>query len=168
MRYTFPQNDWRSYLEHSAKGQVWKNHKYIEIRNGRYIYPEDLNKVGYGGGTSKLHRPNLKTILQRKVSYEQSHYGGSGRKIGVSSAGSDSSKNSKRSEYISGWAERKRRKRAPIMKVIDRLTKRSIERGTLGGYGGGKSKLYRTDLKTILRRKSSYEQSHHGGSSRKF
>lgn len=32
----------RSYLEHSAKGQTWNKHKYIAIKNGRYIYPEDL------------------------------------------------------------------------------------------------------------------------------
>ena len=30
------------YLAHSAKGQSWKNHKYIAIKNGRYIYPEDV------------------------------------------------------------------------------------------------------------------------------
>lgn len=27
------------YIEHSAKGSTWKNHKYIRIENGRYIYP---------------------------------------------------------------------------------------------------------------------------------
>ena len=42
---SYPQNDFRDYLEHSAKGQKWKNHKYIEIRNGRYIYPEDVGKT---------------------------------------------------------------------------------------------------------------------------
>lgn len=25
---------------HSAKGSTWKNHKYIAIKNGRYIYPK--------------------------------------------------------------------------------------------------------------------------------
>lgn len=43
--YIYPENDYRSYLEHSAKGTHWKNgHKYIAIKNGRYIYPEDLKK----------------------------------------------------------------------------------------------------------------------------
>ena len=26
-------------------GRTWKHHKYIRIENGRYIYPEDLNKT---------------------------------------------------------------------------------------------------------------------------
>ena len=28
-------------IEHAAKGSTWKNHKYIRIENGRYIYPGD-------------------------------------------------------------------------------------------------------------------------------
>ena len=27
-------------LKHSAKGTTWSDHKYIAIKNGRYIYPE--------------------------------------------------------------------------------------------------------------------------------
>lgn len=37
---------YKKYLEHSAKGQTWGKHKYIAIKNGRYIYPEDLQKGG--------------------------------------------------------------------------------------------------------------------------
>ena len=38
----YPENDYRSYLEHSARGQKWSNHKYLYITpNGRYVYPED-------------------------------------------------------------------------------------------------------------------------------
>lgn len=45
MATVYPENDYRSYLAHSAKGSHWKNgHKYIAIKNGRYIYPEDLVK----------------------------------------------------------------------------------------------------------------------------
>jgi len=29
-------------LSHSAKGTSWSNHKYIAIKNGRYIYPDGL------------------------------------------------------------------------------------------------------------------------------
>ena len=36
----YPANDYRDYIEHSAG--PWKKHKYIAIRNGRYIYPEDI------------------------------------------------------------------------------------------------------------------------------
>lgn len=45
------------YLAHSAKGQTWGHHKYIAIKNGRYIYPEDLgnykNINGESLGTAK-------------------------------------------------------------------------------------------------------------------
>ena len=30
---------------HSAKGTTWKNHKYIAIKNGRYIYPSKRQSV---------------------------------------------------------------------------------------------------------------------------
>lgn len=29
-------------LEHSAKGSVWKNHKYVKKEDGRYYYPDDM------------------------------------------------------------------------------------------------------------------------------
>lgn len=41
-------NDWldvletRQYLAHSFKGTTWGKHKYVDIKNGKYIYPEDL------------------------------------------------------------------------------------------------------------------------------
>lgn len=42
---SYPDNDWRDYLEHSSKGTHWKKgHKYVAIVNGRYIYPEDLKR----------------------------------------------------------------------------------------------------------------------------
>ena len=37
----YPENDWRDYLSHSYKGTTWGKHKYIAIKNGRYIYPKD-------------------------------------------------------------------------------------------------------------------------------
>lgn len=43
--YDYPENDYRSYLQHSSKGTKWKDHKYIAIKNGRYIYP---SKSGAG------------------------------------------------------------------------------------------------------------------------
>lgn len=43
-------------LEHSAKGQSWGKHKYIAIKNGRYIYPEDLQKGGTGGSSRPVGR----------------------------------------------------------------------------------------------------------------
>lgn len=55
---------WREqlYLEHSAKGTTWGKHKYIAIKNGKYIYPEDLKKKAGQG----LH--NL------KAKYEEMRY----------------------------------------------------------------------------------------------
>ena len=48
----FNESIYRSHLEHSQKGQTWSKHKYIAIKNGRYIYPEDLQK---GGTTAKVN-----------------------------------------------------------------------------------------------------------------
>ena len=31
------------YIQHSAKGTTWGKHKYIAIKNGRYIYPDDIS-----------------------------------------------------------------------------------------------------------------------------
>jgi hypothetical protein len=52
----YPENDYRNYLEHSAKGKTWSNHKYVAIKNGRYIYPSTTS--------SKSSRPR-----GRKVDY---------------------------------------------------------------------------------------------------
>lgn len=60
----YPQNDWRSYLMHSAKGTRWKEHKYIRIEGDRYIYPEDLKRSRIGrwgaGNIDLFNRPILK------------------------------------------------------------------------------------------------------------
>lgn len=32
-------------LSHSAKGTTWSNHKYVAIKNGRYIYPDGLQET---------------------------------------------------------------------------------------------------------------------------
>ena len=51
----YPENDWRNYLEHSAKGDTWENHKYLYIdANGRYIYPEDVRQMGVKGTAKNL------------------------------------------------------------------------------------------------------------------
>lgn len=42
-------NNWWNYLEHSAKGSHWKEHKYVKIIDGVYYYPE-----GYKGGKYAL------------------------------------------------------------------------------------------------------------------
>ena len=41
----YPANDYRDYLEHSAKGQTWSRHKYLYITpNGTYVYPKKKRK----------------------------------------------------------------------------------------------------------------------------
>lgn len=53
-------------ISHSAKGEIWKHHKYIAIKNGRYIYPEDLKKqdaTSFYGNTST----NLSKTLNNKT-----------------------------------------------------------------------------------------------------
>jgi len=45
----YPANDYRNYLQHSAKGTHWKSgHKYKYIKNGRYYYDDE----GSGDGSS--------------------------------------------------------------------------------------------------------------------
>lgn len=53
---TYPQNDYREYIEHSAG--PWKKHKYIAKRDGRYIYPEDITgaKRNIGIARGRFHR----------------------------------------------------------------------------------------------------------------
>lgn len=46
----YPVNDYRDYLEHSAKGQEWGKHKYLyKTATGRYVYPEDVPENSRGG-----------------------------------------------------------------------------------------------------------------------
>lgn len=48
-------------LYHSAKGTTWKNHKYIAIKNGRYIYPSTsaAAKAKRQGGQARAKRDKL-------------------------------------------------------------------------------------------------------------
>lgn len=63
---------YRSYLKHSAKGQSWGKHKYIAIKNGRYIYPEDLQKNGAAKVNSKTAIGNRE--LKSKTPEEKAAY----------------------------------------------------------------------------------------------
>lgn len=38
-----------TYIVHSSKGQTWKDHKYLRIENGRYIYPTTAPASGLAG-----------------------------------------------------------------------------------------------------------------------
>lgn len=44
----YPENDYRDYLAHSAKGSHWKEHKYTRIENGNYIYSDSTGKSKFG------------------------------------------------------------------------------------------------------------------------
>lgn len=50
----YPDNDYRLYLMHSAKGQEWSKHKYLyKTATGRYVYPEEV-PANYRGGVSTV------------------------------------------------------------------------------------------------------------------
>lgn len=121
----YPQNDWRSYIAHSAKGQKWKTHKYVAIRNDRYIYPENV----HGGGKSSTKLAGLAYVLEAKQSYDQGQRGGSGR-YGLNYENrygphvKKKGNNSKVKRIISDWSDRKREQGAPLWKIMDKLTKR--------------------------------------------
>lgn len=63
---SYPQNDYRYYLQHSAKGTTWGKHKYIAIKNGRYIYPEDLVN-GVKNGVDNLLGGKQKRDMQTRL-----------------------------------------------------------------------------------------------------
>lgn len=63
---------YKKHLEHSAKGQTWGKHKYIAIKNGRYIYPEDLQKNAASKVNSKTAIGNRQ--LRSKTPEEQAAY----------------------------------------------------------------------------------------------
>lgn len=50
----------QEFLEHSAKGTKWKDHKYIAKKNGRYIYP----------GTSKEKKELVKEVVKDVGEYQ--------------------------------------------------------------------------------------------------
>lgn len=54
------------FLSHSAKGSTWKKHKYVEIKNGRYIYKED--------STRQRKRISANAGLQKAVNPAQVQY----------------------------------------------------------------------------------------------
>lgn len=59
MQNLYPDNDYRYYLRHSAKGTTWGDHKYIAIENGRYIYPEDVKRSGIGSNRPRGRQVNV-------------------------------------------------------------------------------------------------------------
>lgn len=69
----YPENDWRNYLEHSAKGQRWPDHKYIDIINGVYVYTKDqLDRVrkragqAVRGGVDRA-RKGVNTLRSKQI-----------------------------------------------------------------------------------------------------
>ena len=52
-----------SELTHSAKGTKWKSHKYIEIKNGRYVYA----KNNHGGSSGKTPGFDSKKYKEKRA-----------------------------------------------------------------------------------------------------
>jgi hypothetical protein len=55
-----------SYLEHSAKGSTWRNHKYIKKENGRYYYPKDESSNASKRAKNKRTNPEDTEEWQEK------------------------------------------------------------------------------------------------------
>ena len=65
----WPENDYRYFLEH-ASGRKWKKHKYIAIKNGRYIYPSDKSTKSTNYGKGNVNLNNLPMIQNEDGTYE--------------------------------------------------------------------------------------------------
>lgn len=73
---------WREELYHSVEGSAWKDHKYIAIINGKYIYPGDVingknksyaNKTGssVSGATSSMNASDNKSTKKKNFKVEK-------------------------------------------------------------------------------------------------
>lgn len=76
---------WRQELYHSfrhaAEGSTWKDHKYIAIVDGRYIYPEDVQNAGKNsysntssaksGGASASYNSSSKKTTSKNFKIEK-------------------------------------------------------------------------------------------------
>lgn len=60
---------WHSALSHSAKGSHWKDHKYIRIENGRYIYDSNEGTIKE---TPEEHQRSLESYYQDWKKYKGS------------------------------------------------------------------------------------------------
>lgn len=69
-----PTSSSEDFLMHYAKGQRAKNHKYIKIDNGRYVYELDLNSKKSKFGLTK--EVEDKAIAKRRAEREEGHTAG--------------------------------------------------------------------------------------------
>lgn len=131
----------RSYLEHSQKGQTWGKHKYIAIKNGRYIYPEDLKKGGGSIDRSRQINDQIKSAHSNATSSNMKLTSGSElkrrQKMRDLNAGADSRRSMKNTgtskEIESGKrAAQKRTERtfgkAPGTEELEKQIKKTAER----------------------------------------
>lgn len=78
-------------IKHSAKGSIWKEHKYIAIKNGRYIYPEErqIEKLQNERDNLQLdysdekRQNTFKTIDAFVKSFNQEYLGRSPESLGM-------------------------------------------------------------------------------------
>ena len=74
MMNTYPENDYRTFLQHSIKGSERKNHKYISRKIGKsgkwiYTYSSSPNKSGSGkSGLKGSLVSSIKNALSIKMS----------------------------------------------------------------------------------------------------
>lgn len=120
----FNESIYRSHLEHSQKGQTWGKHKYIAIKNGRYIYPEDLQK---GRTTAKVNSTQAigNRQLRSKTTEERS------RQINDQIKSSHSNATSSKMELAPGSELKKRAEERKAASQINTQIK-SAHQGSVG------------------------------------
>lgn len=100
MFYTSP-NDYRNYVGHSLLGKwKWKEHKYVDIVNGRYIYPEDIKK---GFQNANPHLKSAEGNMKRALE-SSSRAGTAAKKMADVSERNRISQNQKRQENYTNYA----------------------------------------------------------------
>lgn len=84
--YEYPENDYRYYLMHYAKGAEADNHKYLyKDENGRYIYPQDVRNAHHIHTWSDRPKGRKQTVTGSARPFKT----GNGLGVGVTSKPSD-------------------------------------------------------------------------------
>lgn len=101
-------------LMHYAKGQRARNHKYVAIRNGRYIYPDDVS--GAYQGITEAARRGINTVEGYK------NRAGEGLNSFLNSA------NNRRHEQEAARQAAEKKRQQQIQKALDEATQKAKDR----------------------------------------
>lgn len=112
------------YLAHSAKGQTWKNHKYIGIKNGRYIYPVP----GLNYAQSRIENGAQRVIEQERKRRRDPEY---------------QKRKSEQNQQESRGLYRENKQRRDLEKLSTLHDQRRVESGNVVNGRDGSDKIYR-------------------------